>query len=90
MCQRIISWESLIRNKKECSKEHSFLFCSGVWIRVIGETGEIIHAGIKRDGKFATLFKGVIPLAVFNFGIVTLVNSRQHLNLNLREPFAFS
>jgi len=66
------------------------VFCSWVWGWVVGETGEIIHAGIKRDGKFATLLKGEIPLAVFDFGIVALVNPGQHLDFDLRKAFCFA
>ena len=71
-------------------KRTLLLLCSGVWGWVIGETCEIIHTGIKRNGEFAALLEGEIPLAALDFGIIALVNSCQHLDFNLCKTFCFA
>lgn len=62
---------------------------SRIGVGVVGETGQIIHAGIQRQGNPLTLFKRHISLSGFNFRIVTLVDSGQHLHFNLLKAFLF-
>ena len=62
----------------------------GIGLLFIGEASQIVHAGIQRNCQFSALFKGKIPFATFDFGIVALVNSGHHLNFYLCESFFFA
>ena len=51
------------------------LFISGVGFLLVGEIGKVVHTGIERYGNSFALFKGVVALSAFNFGIIALVDS---------------
>ena len=59
------------------------LLYSGIRGILIGQAGEIVHAGFQCKSDAAALFKTHISLTGFDFRIITLVNPRQHLHSDL-------
>lgn len=53
----------------------------------ICQTCKIVHARVEGKGYFFALLKRVITFAIFNFGIVALVDTGQMLHFNLGESF---
>ena len=66
------------------------LIIAGIGFLLVRQSGKVIHAGIQRNGKLTALFKGKVPFPAFDFGIITLVYSRQHLNSDLCIASFFS
>lgn len=60
-----------------------FLVFSGIWCRIVRQPRQIIHAGVQGQGDLAALLKGIVPLAALYLGIVALVDTGQHLHLDL-------
>ncbi len=58
---------------------------SGIGGWIVGQTGQIIHAGIQCKSNPFALFKGHTAPAGFDLGIIALVDSGQHLHLELCE-----
>ena len=65
-------------------------WASRIRLFLIRQTGEVIHAGIQRDGDPPALFIGQIASSVFNFGIIALVDPCQMLHFDLGVAFFFS
>ena len=68
------------------------LFFAFSWIGflLIRQPRKIVHACVQRLRDPLALFESIIPLSAFNFRVVALVDSRQHLHLHLGQPLAFS
>lgn len=64
--------------------------CDGDMVFFVGQTGQIVHAGVQRQGNFFQLFKGVISFSGFQFGIIALVNAGEHLHFDLGIAAFFS
>ena len=67
-----------------------FGFSALVRFLFVCQACKIIHTCVECKGDFSALLKGVIPFAVFNFWIIALVNTCQHLHFNLCIAFFFS
>ena len=57
---------------------------------LVCQPSQIIHACVQRQRNTLALLKGKVPGTTFNFRIIALVNSSQHLHLNLRIALLFS
>ena len=56
---------------------------SGVRRRVVGKTGQKVHAGLQSQGDPAVLLKGHVAPPGLDFRIVALVDAGEHLHLDL-------
>lgn len=63
---------------------------SRIGILLIRQPCQIVHAGIQSDGDPSALFEGEIAFAVFDFGIIALINAGQMLHFDLGIAFFFS
>ena len=68
----------------------SLFLLPGVWAHLVCESCQIVHAGVQRNGDALTLLKGIVSLATFYFGVVTLIDAGHHLHLHLCKAPAFS
>jgi len=71
-------------------RKSPFSFAAGIGFFLVGQAGEIVHAGFQRQRNAAALFKAHVALSGFNLGIVTLVYAGQHLHFDLRIPLFHS
>ena len=62
----------------------------GIGVRFICQSSQIVHAGFQGHSQPPTLFKRQVPLAAFDFGIVALIDTCEHLNLYLGVAPGFS
>ena len=71
------------------------MLCNGptfgrIRLLLIRQASQIIHAGLQCQRNAPALFKGHVALAALDFGIITLVDARQHLHLDLGIAPLFS
>lgn len=59
---------------------------AGIWPGVIGQSGQVVHAGVQSQRNAAALLEGHIPPAALDLGVVALVNAGQELHLDLGKP----
>lgn len=69
---------------------HFLPFGTRIWARIIGQSRQIIHAGIQGQCYAAQLFIGIVTLFGLQFGVVTLVDPGQHLHFDLCITPCFS
>ena len=62
----------------------------GIGFRLVCQSGQIVHAGFQRQSQPLALLEGQVPFAILDFGIVTLVDTCEHLNLHLGIAQRFS
>ena len=79
----IIASVSIGARENRARNSGSVLLGTGIWVRIIGQTGKIIHAGIQRKRNSFALLKRHVAVPKFNFGIGALVNPCEHLHFNL-------
>ena len=70
--------------------QRDLFFASWIWLWLVGQTSQVIHAGIQCQRNSFALLKGHISLSSLNFRVVALVDSGQHLHLNLCKASLFS
>lgn len=63
------------------------LFAAWIRLFLISQPGEVIHTGFQSKRQTAALLKRIIPLSVFQFGIIALVDSGKHLHFDLCISF---
>ena len=65
-----------------------FYFFAFARLLFIGQTGQIIHAGLQYKGCFPALRIGIVAFPVFELGMISLFKPCERLHFDLRIPLA--